>query len=150
MARFIRPVCSGDMYGSEPSISRAGRAVVCSRAMREAMPKSAIFTSPVSWLKRMLCGLRSLWISPRPWISATTRGDAHRQRQEGADRHRLAREPIERVAVKVLQLEGGQALKARERERLDDRQALERPAELVLVPQPVHVSRTACASDRAP
>ena len=72
-------------------------------------------------------------MTPRPWMSATTRGDLRRQRQEGADRHGLAREPIERVAAEVLQLEGRLALEARERERLDDREPLQRAAELVLV-----------------
>ena len=49
---------------------------------------------------------------------------------------------IERIPVEVLQLEGRQSLKARDRERLDDRQALEQPAELVLVSQPIDVPRT--------
>ena len=65
-------------------------------------------------------------MSPRPWMSATIAGDARRQREEGVDRHRL--DPrVDRAdsPAKVLQLEGGQTLKARQRQWLDDRQALE-------------------------
>ena len=56
-----------------------------------------------------------------------------RQRQEGRDRHGLTHEPIERHTAEVLQLEGRLALEARERERLDDREPLQRAADLVLV-----------------
>ena len=92
--------------------------------------------------KRMLLGLRSLWIRPRPWMSATAVATFTASGRKTPSGIGLAREPVERVAVKVLQLEGRQALVAGERQRLDDRQALERPSELVLIAQPIDVPWT--------
>ncbi len=61
----------------------------------------------------MLCGLRSLWITPRPWMSATavaTRAASRRKRRWASGSPASVSSEL---AVKVLQLEGGQALEAR-------------------------------------
>ena len=65
-------------------MSRAGRAVACSR--REARGDAEVGDLDLAGrrVERGCCaGLRSLWMSPRPWMSATARGDPRRQPQEG-------------------------------------------------------------------
>ena len=62
-ARLVRPVCSGDMYGSEPSMRRTLPVLWRWLTSVVAMPKSVSFTAPVTGCTRMLSGLRSLWMT---------------------------------------------------------------------------------------
>src|SRR6266511_1156755 len=70
-ARFIRPVCSGDMYGSDPSMSSGGRDALSSRGKRVASPRSASFTSSVIGWTRMFSGFRSRCTMPPRCRSST-------------------------------------------------------------------------------
>ena len=129
------------MYGSVPSISSGGPRGGCSRASREAMPKSVIFTSPVVGSTRMLCGLDVLVDDAAPVDVRQRGGDLHRQREKDAERHRLCPRAVRASCRESPPARAPAGPVAVERQRLDDRQALERPSELVLVPQPIEVPR---------
>ena len=60
MERFIRPVCSGAMYGSVPAMNSGAPGEWRSRGRREAIPKPISRTAPVAELTRTLAGLTSL------------------------------------------------------------------------------------------
>ena len=115
--------------------ARARRARRC-RNRRSGPPRCAVEEDVVR--------LQILVDQPAPVDVGDGGGDARRQREEGLDRHR--RDPRADRATrprKSSSSRAGRPSKAGERERLDDRQALQRPADLVLVTQLVHVPRTA-------
>ncbi len=68
--RFIRPVCSGEMYAMVPSSWLGLLASCVSRGSREAMPKSMSLTAPEVSLTTTLLGFTSLWTMPAPCTPA--------------------------------------------------------------------------------
>src|SRR5580704_4549909 len=69
----MRPVCSGDMYGSVPSSTLGCRMAGVSRESSVEMPKSMTFSSPVSGFLTKFDVLMSLCITWRRWMCATIR-----------------------------------------------------------------------------